>query len=182
MCFPAALATISAVSSVAGTIAGYQGQRQMAKQQRQQQRAMSSAESERFQREQSALRMEQGMKQEEAGRDVDRIRREGMEQVSTARTAAGEAGVTGGSVDALISQYIQRQGDYTSAMGRQQEMRNVASGLSLEEMGLGHRQRLIDINRPVQQPSLLTAGAGLARAGVGITRQYRQDVGSDLFK
>ena len=54
--------------------------------------------------------------------------------------------------------------------------------LSLEEMGLGHRQRRIDINRPVQQPSLLTAGAGLARAGVGITRQYRQDVGSDIFK
>lgn len=152
----------STVAGVAAPLASYAGQRQMANQQARYQAQASAAERARFLQEQTSLRMRQSQQQEATNKELGDIALKSREAISRARTSAGEAGVAGASVDALMDDYMRQEANYRTALLRQQEFQNINTGLALSDAGFRSQNNLIGINRPINRPSFLTAGLSAA--------------------
>ena len=153
MCNPAALAIIG------GLQVGMQfaGQRQQARAQARYQAKAAEAERQRFMQEQTSMRMRQAQEQEAVGRELEQVSRKSQAALARARVSAGEAGVAGASVQALMSDYMRQEAGYRAALLRQQEMGGLATGLGLEQAGFATQQRQIGINQPISRPNVLGA-------------------------
>ncbi len=153
MCNPAALAIVG------GLQAGVQfaGARRQAKQQAAFQAQSAAAEQQRALQEQSSIRMQQAQQEEATARELEQVSRKSQEALARARVSAGEAGVAGASVQALMDDYTRQEAGYRAATLRQQELRGVGTQLGLEQAGLASQQRLIGINQPINKPSVLGA-------------------------
>jgi hypothetical protein len=181
MCFPligAALAPAasagmqtligaSVVSGFAAPVVSYVGQRRQAKQQAAYQAQAAAAERQRFMQEQTSLRMRQAQEQEAVGRELEQVSRKSQEALARARVSAGEAGVAGASVQALMDDYTRQEAGYRAALLRQQELGAIGTGLGLEQAGFATMQRQIGIARPIDRPSFLTAGLQSLSGGLG---------------
>ena len=163
MCHPAVLVALSVASGTAQDI----GQRRMAKQQARYQAQAAAAERQRFMQEQTSLRMRQAQEQEAVGRELEQVSKKSQEALARARVSAGEAGVAGASVQALMDDYTRQEAGYRAALLRQQELGGVATGLGLEQAGFATQQRQIGINRPINKPSFLTSALSTATSAVG---------------
>jgi len=154
MCNPAA-----ALAVVGGLQAGVQfaGARQQAKAQAAYQAQAAAAEQQRALQEQSSIRMQQAQQQEATARELEQVGRKSREALARARVSAGEAGVAGASVQALMDDYSRQEAGYRAATLRQQELTGVGTQLGLEQAGLASQQRLIGINQPINKPSVLGA-------------------------
>jgi len=154
MCNPAA-----ALAVVGGLQAGVQfaGARQQAKAQAAYQAQAAAAEQQRALQEQSSIRMQQAQQQEATARELQQVSRKSQEALARARVSAGEAGVAGASVTALMDDYTRQEAGYRAATLRQQELTGVGTQLGLEQAGLASQQRLIGINQPINKPSVLGA-------------------------
>ena len=152
MCFPG-LPAVMAGLAVASGGAQYLGARQQAKTQAKYQAQASAAERQRFQQEQTSMRMRQAQEQEAVGRELEQVSKKSQAALARARVSAGEAGVAGASVQALMSDYMRQEAGYRAALLRQQEMGGLATGLGLEQAGFATRQRQIGINQPISRPS-----------------------------
>ena len=154
MCNPAA-----ALAVVGGLQAGVQfaGARKQAKAQAAYQAQAAAAEQQRALQEQSSIRMQQAQQQEATARELEQVSRKSREALARARVSAGEAGVAGASVTALMDDYSRQEAGYRAATLRQQELTGVGTQLGLEQAGLASQQRLIGINQPINKPSVLGA-------------------------
>jgi len=163
MCHPAALAVIG------GLQAGMQfvGQRQQAKQQARYQAQAAAAERQRFLQEQTSMRMRQAQEQEAVGRELEQVSRKSQAALARARVSAGEAGVAGASVQALMDDYMRQEAGYRAATLRQQELGGIATGMGLEQAGFATQQRQIGINQPISSPSFLSGALGVASGALG---------------
>ena len=169
MCFPAIAAALPAISAGLGAgsaILGYAGQRQQAKAQAAYQAQSAAAERQRALQEQTSIRMRQAQEQEATARELEQVSRKSQEALARARVSAGEAGVAGASVQALMDDYTRQEAGYRAATLRQQEMSALGTQLGLEQAGLASQQRLISINQPIDKPSFLTAGLGAISGGL----------------
>jgi len=164
MCLP--LAAIGAIAGVASAGAGYIGQRQQAKAQAAFQAQSAAAEQQRALQEQSSIRMQQAQQEEATARELEQVSRKSQEALARARVSAGEAGVAGASVQALMDDYTRQEAGYRAATLRQQELRGVGTQLGLEQAGLASQQRLISINQPIDRPSFLTSGLEAVSGGL----------------
>jgi hypothetical protein len=88
------------------------------------------------------------------------------EAVSTAQVSAGESGVSGLSVDALLQDYENQSLAYNMALTGQQEMRDVQTGLALTDAGFRTVNNQIGINRIVSKPGFLEGGLRVASSGL----------------
>ena len=165
MCDPISATLVAA--SVGSNIAGFVGARQQAKQQAAYQAQAAAAERQRFMQEQTSIRMRQAQEQEAVGRELEQVSKKSQEALARARVSAGEAGVAGASVQALMDDYVRQEGGYRAALLRQQELSGVGTGLQLEQAGFGTQQRQIGINRPIARPSFLTAALSTASGALG---------------
>lgn len=163
MCYPALLAGLA----VASGGAQYLGARRQAKQQAAYQAQASAAERQRFLQEQTSIRMRQAQEQEAVGRELEQVSRKSQQALARARVSAGEAGVAGASVQALMDDYTRQEGSYRSALLRQQELGQVATGMGLEQAGFATTQRQIGINQPINRPSALTSLLQTATSAAG---------------
>lgn len=163
MCDPA---TIGAIVGVASAGAGYAGQRQQAKAQAAYQAQAAAAERQRALQEQSSIRMQQAQQQEATARELQQVSRKSQEALARARVSAGEAGVAGASVQALMDDYSRQEAGYRAATLRQQELTGVGTQLGLEQAGLASQQRLIGIQQPINRPSLLVSGLQAVSGGL----------------
>ena len=173
------IAATTAALGVATTGMQFAGQRQQAKQQARYQAQAAAAERQRFLQEQTSIRMRQAQEQEAVGRELQQVSRKSQEALARARVSAGEAGVAGASVQALMDDYTRQEGAYREALLRQQEMGALATGMGLEQAGFATQQRQIGIRQPISRPSALTAGlqalsSGLSGYATGL------DIGSRL--
>ncbi len=170
-----ALAGLALGAGSAG--ASFLGQRQQAKQQIEYQKKASAAERKRAKQEQLSIRMRQGQEQEATAREVNEITNKAREASATAMVSAGESGVSGLSVDALLNDYSRQEAAYRMGITRQQEMKDVQTGLALTDAGFRTVNNQIGINRPVSKPSFLegalSIGSGAisgARTGLDLKR------------
>ena len=162
MCNPAVLAVVG----VAQAGMQYMGQRQQARQQARYQAQAAAAERQRFLQEQTSLRMRQAQEQEAVGRELEQVSRKSQAALARARVSAGEAGVAGASVQALMDDYMRQEAGYRSALLRQQELGEIGTGMQLEQAGFATQQRQIGINQPIDRPSFLTAALGTVSSGL----------------
>ena len=170
MCFPAiapALPAILGGLGVASSAMQFVGQRQQARAQARYQAQAQAAERQRFQQEQTSLRMRQAQEQEAVGRELEQVSRKSQAALARARVSAGEAGVAGASVQALMDDYMRQEAGYRSALLRQQEMGALATGLGLEQAGFATQQRMIGLSQPIDRPSGLGAVLGAVSSGLG---------------
>jgi len=162
MCDPVTLTTLAVVSGGAQ----YIGQRRMARQQARYQARASEAERQRAMQEQSAMRIRQAQEQEAANRELADVSLKSREALAKARTSAGEAGVSGASVEMLLDDYTRQEAAYRIGITRQQEMRDVQTGLALTDAGYRTQMRQIEINKPIDKPSFLTGALNVAQSGL----------------
>jgi hypothetical protein len=163
MCYPVLLASLA----VASGGAQYVGQRKQAKQQAAYQAQAAAAERQRFLQEQTSIRMRQAQEQEAVGRELEQVSQKSQAALARARVSAGEAGVAGASVQALMDDYTRQEAGYRAALLRQQELGQVATGMGLEQAGFATQQRQIGINRPISRPSFLTSALQTATSAMG---------------
>lgn len=166
MCFPG-LPAVMAGLAVASGGAQYLGARQQAKTQARYQVQASAAERKRLQQEQSSMRMRQAQEQEAVGRELEQVSKKSQAALARARVSAGEAGVAGASVQALMDDYMRQEGGYRAALLRQQELGGISTGMGLEQAGFASLQRQIGINQPINRPSLLTSVLQTGTAALG---------------
>jgi hypothetical protein len=166
MCFPG-LPAVMAGLAVASGGAQYLGARQQAKQQERYQKQAAEAERQRFMQEQTSMRMRQAQEQEAVGRELEQVSKKSQAALARARVSAGEAGVAGASVQALMDDYMRQEAGYRAALLRQQEMGALATGLGLEQAGFATRQRQIGIAQPISRPNLLTSVLQTGTAALG---------------
>ena len=160
MCHPAAAAIIAAVSATTTFV----GQRRQANLQARHQRWATKAEHQRALQEQTSMRMAEAQQQEAINQQLGEVSRKSKEALSRARTSAGESGVSGVSVEALMDDYLSQYGEFTSRSLRQQELLGIESGLALEDAGFRSQANLININRPIPKPDFLTGTLSAAQA------------------
>ena len=177
MCDPITATAVAA--SVGSNIAQFAGARQQAKAQAAYQAQSAAAERQRALQEQSSIRMRQAQEQEATARELEQVSRKSQEALARARVSAGEAGVAGASVQALMDDYTRQEAGYRAATLRQQELTGVGTQLGLEQAGLASQQRLIGIQQPISKPSFLTAGLEAVSGGLS---GYRTglDIGSRM--
>jgi len=142
------------------------GQRQQAKTQAKVQANASAAERERYLREVSSMRVQQGQEEVAAAQRVNESARKAREARATARVSAGEAGVAGLSVDALISDLTREEANYNFATQQQLQMSDVNRTLQLGDAGLGFTNNMLRINKPIEKPDYLGAAISGAQTGL----------------
>lgn len=151
---------------VASSATSFIGQRRMARQQARYQARAAEAERQRAMQEQSALRLRQAQEQEAANREMAEVALKSREALARTRTSAGEAGVAGASVEMLLDDYTRQEAAYRIGITRQQEMRDVQTGLALTDAGYRTQMRQIEINKPIDKPSFLTGALSVAQGGL----------------
>ena len=156
----------STMLGAASGVTSFVGQRQQAKQQARYQAQAAAAERQRFLQEQTSLRMRQAQEQEAVGRELEQVSRKSQAALARARVSAGEAGVAGASVQALMDDYMRQEAGYRSALLRQQELGGISTGLGLEQAGFATQQRQIGINQPINRPSFLSGALGTIQGGL----------------
>ena len=165
MCEPVTLTALALGAASAGT--QVMGQRQQAKTQAKVQKNASAAERQRYLQEVSSMRIQQGQEQVAAAQRIQESTRKAREARSTARVSAGEAGVAGLSVDALINDLTREEASYNFATQQQTQMNDVNRTMQLDQAGLGFTNNMLRINRPIEQPDYL--GAALSGAQTGMS-------------
>ena len=164
MCDPVTIAASMAVAQTATTVIG---QKQQARTQAEVQRRASAAERQRYLHEVSSMRIQQGQEQVAAAQRLSESARKAMEARATARVSAGEAGVAGLSVDALINDLTRQEAEYSFNVQKQTQMSDVNRQLQLRDAGLGFTNNMLRINKPIEQPNYL--GAALSGAQTGMS-------------
>lgn len=154
MCGPLIPAVVMGAAQAGLTI---QGQRQAAETQEKVQRNATKAEQQRLLQQQSAERINQRFQQEQVAQQLQKSNIKAMQARATARVSAGEAGVSGLSVDALTNDLTRKQAVYNFGLQRQLEQSNIATELRMEDNVLGSQQRILSINQPIEQPNYLEA-------------------------
>ena len=178
MCHPAALAVLGGVQAGMQALGQQQQARmqyQAAKQQAEMQRryqAQSIAAAQRkagFQR--TAAVLERQQQQEAIRQEKGRVAKAGEAITSKAVVAAGEAGVSGLSVQALMDDYIRQQAGQVAALTSQDKLYALRHGLNLEQLGLASQQEIMGLSRPIldpikDEPSVLGMGLDILQGGM----------------
>lgn len=165
MCPPAIIpALVMGVASAGLTI---HGQRQAAKTQAKVQKNATIAEQQRHLQEMSAMRLQQRQEQVAAAQGIQQSATKAREARARARVSAGEAGVAGLSVDALINDLTRQEAEYRFSVQQQQEFNDVNRELALEGGAMQSRMNLLSINKPIEQPNYL--GAALRGTQTGMS-------------
>lgn len=161
MCEPISMA-VGAIS----TAASIKSQKAAIKAQEKAQANASALERARYLNEVSVTRQRQRQEQIVAAQQLQEGQTQAMQARATARTSAGESGVAGLSVDALINDLTRQEAEYSFNITQQQKFQEQNTNNVLEAAGLGFTAEMLRINKPI--PKVDYFGAALKGAEVGI--------------
>lgn len=166
MCIAAAVPLLSIGVGVAQAAMGYQAQSQAAARQNQiyaeNARSAQKAAVGTYAAQQNQLLQ----KRAAAGQDVTEARIQGIQARGTARNAAGEAGVTGLSVDALINDYYGREGRRIDSINQNYSADRDYLRAQMEATEAQTKSRINSVQR-AEGPSFADAAIRMAGAVVG---------------
>ncbi len=107
---------------------------------------------------------QQSEEDEAASSEQIQIQREGAQARATARVAAGEAGVSGLSVDALLADFDRQEAEYSGSIQRTREFSARQSAYNLASMRANGMSQIASTRyAPIARPSAVEYG--LAGAG-----------------
>ncbi len=178
MCDPVSIGMLIASAAVS-----IRGQQIQAKTQEKVQKNASIVERQRYLNEVSSLRTQQGQEQVAMAQKLQANKTKAREARATARVSAGEAGVAGLSVDALMNDLTRKEAMYNNSVNTQAQMLDVRRDISLRSAGLGFTNNMLRINRPIAEvdyAGALVSGAqtGLATYGALQGSGFGQSSGS----
>ena len=179
MCEPlsaAAIAKLSLASTIASTGMSLMAQQNQAKMQAASQRAAAQRENARYRREATAQRLKEGQEDLALTREIQESTSKASAARSTATVAAGEAGISGLSVDALLDNYTRQEADYRFSLTEQNRLTGVNNQLALDEMGFRSQANQIRINQPIKKPDYLGGMVNLAGSSMQIYSNYNQNL------
>tara|TARA_B100001094_G_scaffold23284_2_gene19712 strand:+ start:1429 stop:1980 length:552 start_codon:yes stop_codon:yes gene_type:complete len=169
---------ISSIIGAGTAISSIQGQRYQADAQEQSQRLASAQERQRYAAEVSAMRMQEQQEMITRSQRLQAAAKGAMEARATARVSAGEAGISGLSVEALLSDLTRKEADYTFSEQKQAELTEVNRELQLKESGIGFNRNMLRINQPIEQPNYLGSALGGLQSGLSTyTSLYNAGLG-----
>lgn len=144
-----------------------QGQRQAARAQEKAQRNATIAEQQRHLSEMSASRLRERQEKIAAAQSIQQSTTKAREARATARVSAGESGVAGLSVDALINDMTRKEAEFSFSVQQQMQFVNMNRQLGFEDGANRSRMNMLSINKPIAQPNYL--GAALSGASTGLS-------------
>jgi len=151
---------------LAQAYSSYQGQAATAAAQARAQANQTKAEQQRLLQQQSAERINQRFQQEQVADQKQKAALKAREAQATARVSAAESGVAGISVDSLMNDLARKEAVMSYGLTRQLEQADYATSLRLQDNALGSSQRLLSINRPIEQPDMLGSILGGVSTGI----------------
>lgn len=177
MCLPlAAVPAALAISSLvvgAGTAAiSYVGQQSQASAQATYQSQLSAQQRQQYINQANSERSQQAQQQEALNRDSAKVAQEAREARARATVAAGEAGVTGLSVDALLGDFSRQESSYLESNLRQEQFLSANKEDQLKALQQGAQFSLTQINQPISRPSPFALALGITGAGVNAGASY----------
>lgn len=171
-CEPAtALAVSSLAISATSAVAQGQAQNAQAKAETARQQSLSAANNEVAADQTAQLRLQQAQSAEARARENEKARLASQRAQATARVAAGEAGVTGNSVDAVLTEYDANLGRFREASIRQATFGDQAITDQIAAVRTNTRYANLQINAPV-------AGANVAALGLSFAKDALSTYGN----
>ena len=172
MCAP-----IGLIAGIASAGASFIGQRQAASAQERAQARATELEQARYLDQVNAARVQQAQEQVARAQRIGAASRGNQLAMARARVAAGEAGVTGLSVQALIDSITANFARNRFSETRRAEMQDVNRNLALNDARMRSRMNLLGINQPIQQENPLQALLTGVQVGTSM-QSVAQDWGS----
>lgn len=173
MCEPTTVLLVASLAlSAAGGVAQVQGQKANATAQEITQGNLTRANNATAALQLSQLRIQQAQGRESAAREGEKARLASQRSKATATVAAGEAGVQGASVEALMQEYSMNLGQFREASLRQQQLSNAAATDQAENILLGAKYSNLNINAPIAQPQYAAAAINFGADALGAYRAY----------
>lgn len=166
MCEPVSIT--AAVIAVATAASSAVAQKQAADAQEKQQGIASQQERQRYLEEVTSLRQQQAQEQVAKSQRMQEAELKGKEAKAQAVVAAGEAGVAGLSVEALVANISRKQATYAFSEQKQAEMMNVSRNLEIQSAGSGYQRNLLSINKPIQPPDYVGTTIQGVQTGMNI--------------
>ena len=145
----------------------YMGQQQQAEAQEKSQRNATIAEQQRHLSEMSASRLRERQEKIAAAQRIQQSTTKAREARATARVSAGESGVAGLSVDALINDMTRKEAEFSFSVQQQMQFANMNRQLGFEDGANRSHMNLLSINKPINQPNLL--GSVIEGASTGLS-------------
>ena len=159
---------ISAAIALASAATSVVGQKQQADAQEKQQKMAAQQERQRYLEEVTSLRQQQTQEQVAKSQRMQEAELKGKEAKAQAVVAAGEAGVAGLSVEALVANISRKQATYAFSEQKQAEMMSASRTMEIQSSGAGYQRNLFTINRPIPQPNYLNAALEGAQTGMSV--------------
>ncbi len=125
-------------------------------------------EQQRHLQEMTAVRAGERQEAIVAAQKRQQITTKAREARATARVSAGEAGVSGLSVDALINSFTQNEAKALFSITQQAQMNKESRALGIENSIHTSRSNLLRINKPIEKPNYLGAALGGAQTGMSM--------------
>lgn len=182
MCEPTTIVSLVSLGlAAAGGVAQHQAQSAAHKQSKEQSQYNSTLARESALGQYASLALRQTQEREAAAASIDDTARRAAEARATARASAGESGVAGASVDALLADYIRQEYDYQVRVSRNTGYQDQQFTREREGARLGLQSNLLNA-QPIAKPNFLAQLPGIAGAGLGafqssyydpVSRSYR---------
>lgn len=138
----------------------------------QEQLAAANVENARIQSEQ--VRDQQAQTNEGTQRESFQASLASKQAASTATVAAGEAGVTGNSVDALLKDFKMQEGLYKESLLRQKQLTDVSAGQNINAIRSSADASNLSMNAPIAQPNYLAAALNFGAQATGTYASARR--------
>jgi hypothetical protein len=154
-----------------------EAQNQAIRDQQAYQQKLIELENQRSMTEANAIRTRQLQEQQAMARERQKVSQAGASQRSTAIVSAGEAGVSGLSVDALLADFKMQELNYQESISSEQKNRDAYYMQQLEQNRVQSAFTMAELNRPITSqpiasPSGLAFGIGLAGQAVGSYKDF----------
>lgn len=173
MCLPVVMAAATFAISAASAVMGYQAQMQQAKNQTLAYNINKDNARKAFESKQNDLTERQTQEIEAGAAEKFDVGLDAAKAKATARVAAGEAGISGLSVDALLRDFAGREARHNDRVDQQTEW--TVAQLQQEKKGLGFQYKdRVNSMQPGQKPSWADAGLRIASAAVNSVSTYKK--------
>jgi hypothetical protein len=166
---------IALASSAASAVATAQAQKANAAAQEASQVQQVNASNAVADQQAGQLRQQEAQDNESRARSDQQATQANKAASATALTSAGEAGVTGASVDALMGEYNMQMGQYKDATNRQGQLNRVGIENQLGALQEQTKFSNLQINAPVAQPQYGAIGLQFASNALGTYHAYNPD-------
>ena len=153
MCVP--LAAVGAIAGAATAGLSFVGQRQQARAQMALQSQQIKAAQQKLGFQRTAAILERQQQEQAIAQEKGKVAARGEAIAARARVSAGEAGVSGLSVQALMDDYIRQQAGQVAALTSQDKLYALRHGLNLQQLGMASEQEILGLSKPINKPSAL---------------------------